>query len=123
MGYVTNYELRTKEKVKIADFIEKIKDIGFDYVFSEEIEDMELDVKDNPDVCYAIDISSSESYKWYENEDDMKELSKSFSDVVFELYGEGEESGDLWLSYHKNGKVQRENAKIVYADFDENKLK
>lgn len=123
MGYVTDYELKTKEKIKITDFVEKVKEIGFDYVFSEEIEDMELDVKDNPDVSYPIDISSSESYKWYENEDDMKELSKSFPDVVFELYGEGEESCDLWLSYHKNGKVQRENAKIVYADFDESKLK
>lgn len=123
MGYVTDYTLTTHQKIKIADFVEKVKEIGFDYVFSEEIEYLELDVKDNPNCEQTLEIASTESYKWYENEDDMKELSKAFPDIVFMLHGEGEEQGDLWLSYHKNGKVQRENAKITYGEFDESQLK
>lgn len=123
MGYVTDYTLTTHQKIKIADFVEKVKEIGFNYVFSEEIEYLELDIKDNPNCEQTLEIASTESYKWYENEDDMKELSKAFPDIVFMLHGEGEEPGDLWLSYHKNGKVQRENAKITYGEFNESQLK
>lgn len=64
-----------------------------------------------------------ESIKWYEHESDMKGFSKRFPDVVLTLHGEGEESGDIWIKYFKNGKMQKVEAQIVFAPFDEGQLK
>lgn len=61
--------------------------------------------------------------KWYYCSVDMKEFSRAFPDVVFRLHGEGEESGDLWDAYFKNGKWQECRADIIYPDYDEEKLK
>ena len=56
------------------------------------------------------------------NDEEMLELSKHFPDTVFCLHGEGEESGDLWYCYYKNGKSQYCPAQIVYEEYDEAKL-
>ena len=64
-----------------------------------------------------------EPIKWYEHEDEMKAFSKRFPYVVFTLRGEGEEAGDIWVKYFKNGKMQKVEAKIVFAAFDEGQLK
>ncbi|MCP1354624.1 hypothetical protein [Aneurinibacillus migulanus] len=63
-----------------------------------------------------------ESHKWYDHEDDMIELSRTFPDTLFELHGEVEEPGDLWRKYFKNGKIQRCPAQITYEEYDESKL-
>ncbi len=60
--------------------------------------------------------------KWYQHEEDMKLYSSENPTVLFTLKGEGEESGDIWIAYHKAGKVQTCKAKIVFDDFDESKL-
>jgi len=39
-----------------------------------------------------------------------------------QLFGEGEEAGDLWNEYFKNGKSQIERAKIVIETYDPSKL-
>ena len=64
-----------------------------------------------------------EECKWYEHEDDMKEFSKRFPNVLFTLSGEGEEAGDIWKKYFKNGKVQVSKARIIVDDFEESELK
>ncbi len=64
----------------------------------------------------------AEPCKWYGHEKDMKAFSRHFPDLVFKLEGRGEEPGDLWVKYFKNGKMQRCHAKITFAPFDENKL-
>jgi len=61
--------------------------------------------------------------KWYESDEDMKWLSTTYPEHLFMLEGEGEESGDLWRQYWRNGKCQHVSAEIVYEDFDPNKLK
>jgi hypothetical protein len=38
------------------------------------------------------------------------------------LIGYGEEQGDMWHEYYLNGKMQRVNAEIIFADFDKTKL-
>lgn len=63
-----------------------------------------------------------EANKWYHHEEDMRAYSKKFPDVVFTINGEGEESGDVWVKYFKNGKMQKEVAEIQLAPFDEGKL-
>jgi len=63
-----------------------------------------------------------DSIKWYEHEKDMRKYSKKHPNVLFKLSGEGEESGDIWIEYYKNGKIQKCEATISFEDYDESKL-
>lgn len=62
------------------------------------------------------------SAKWYGSNDNMREISKKHPDTLFMLSAEGEEQGDLWKAYFKNGKMQMCAAIITFAPFDETKL-
>lgn len=64
-----------------------------------------------------------EHIKWYEHEKDMRWLSLKTPNIVWSLHGEGEETGDLWQKYFKNGKMQVAQARIEYDDYDEKELK
>jgi len=59
---------------------------------------------------------------WYEHEDDMRQLSSRFPDMLFTLSGEGEENEDIWVKYFKAGRMQASYATIVLDPFDETKL-
>jgi hypothetical protein len=63
-----------------------------------------------------------EQTRWYEWREDMTKYSKLHPDVLFTVSGEGEESGDIWKAYIKNGQIQEETAKIQIAAFDPDKL-
>lgn len=95
MGYYTRYELEIhadgKKYIDISDAQEKIKNI--------------VDYDPFQDSC-----------KWYDHEHDMKALSKEYPDTIFTLVGEGEEAGDLWKKYFKNGKVQVCKAVVTYPE-------
>ncbi len=60
--------------------------------------------------------------KWYDNEDDLVEFSQKYPDIVFTLEGEGEESGDIWKKYFKNGEKQIAHTEIKIDEYDESKL-
>lgn len=64
-----------------------------------------------------------EPQKWYDMDDNMIEYSKRYPDTVFELFLEGEESGDIGYTYYQNGKSQECPGIITYAPFDKSKLK
>jgi hypothetical protein len=64
-----------------------------------------------------------EATKWYEHEAAMKELSHRFPKVLFELSGDGEDSGDQWRKYYKAGKTKFVKAQIAFPEFDEDELK
>lgn len=53
-----------------------------------------------------------EACKWYEWEDNMKTLSRKFPQAVFQLNGEGEEQGDIWIAFFENGKKVFRKAEI-----------
>ena len=74
---------------------------------------------------YAIDDFGrcEESSKWYSHQTELKEFSVLHPNVLFKLDGEGEENGDMWHEYYKNGKLQICKASIVYDDFDPALLK
>ena len=72
--------------------------------------------------CFDENGGAEEEAKWYDHEEDLKEFSKKYPDVLFELHGKGEESGDMWVLYVKNGMSHRETAKITFAKFDPAKL-
>lgn len=89
----------------------------------------QYDISENSEeIIEAIENKSGYScigedvIKWYSCRQDMREVSLLFPDTVLVVSGEGEESGDIWKAYYKNGKEQMEKARIVIADFDESKL-
>lgn len=45
-----------------------------------------------------------DSVKFYECESVMRKLSAEYINVLFTVYGDGEEGGDLWVAYYKDGK-------------------
>lgn len=123
MGYYTYYTLETIEnKYKVFDIISYMKEqydnsseckyYAFQYEFESLLED---------DYATYFELYSDEC-KWYEHDEEMIELSLKFPDTVFCLHGEGEESGDIWNKYYKNGKSQYCPARIVYDEYDETKL-
>lgn len=60
--------------------------------------------------------------KWYDCDEDMLLLSSRFQDILFSLYGSGDNSDDIWLHYFKNGRAMFNGIEVVYNDFDESKL-
>ena len=105
MGYYTRYELVPLDSVlDVKDIIEKIREVrGADDEVAETLE-------------YVLNEGST---KWYEHDEDMKAVSLLFPGVLFELSGEGEESGDLWRTYYKDGKMQHSPANTSYPPYNE----
>lgn len=104
MGYYTyfsmNVENATSDDIpKIVEFMKK-KDI----------------------IPYAMeeDFCGSECVKWYQEREDMTEVSLAFPHVHFIVHGEGEESGDIWDHHYLNGMTQELHAEIVMPEFDPN---
>lgn len=67
---------------------------------------------------YLLDdhVNYGESMKWYSHEKDMDALSLLYPNLLFTLSGEGEESGDMWRQYHRNGKNVYVKAKVVFDE-------
>ena len=106
MGYITDYELHTSKPI----YISELNDIT-NYVWDSNIDEKP---KTNNFILYGV--------KWYKHDEDMKLLSKKHPDILFELYGNGEEDGDMWKAYYKNGKSYVVRAIISYPEFDEKLL-
>ena len=60
--------------------------------------------------------------KWYSCDDDMLALSRLFPEFLFELHGEGDSADDLWISYYQDGKMQTCFGKIIYEEYDPDKM-
>ena len=107
MAYNTIYKLKIhKSDTNISEILSQVQKSDFDEMFCT------LDEQGH----------TKDSLKWYDHEDDLIKLSLLFPDIVFDLYGEGDESGDIWHKYFLNGKVQRCFAKIIFDEFDVEKL-
>lgn len=123
MGYNTKYDLEllngdTEVKVPITAYDENdnpVKVYKKTYIFED---DMKKLIQAELGGGHYFD----DDCKWYDHEKDMKNFSKKFPEIVFVLSGEGEEAGDLWKKYFKNGKMQTAYAEITYEAFDEGKL-
>ena len=122
MGYNTRYELNWEPKepakrpcrhcggtgaINIEDAIQEFADTEKSTCSGE---------------CTLAEVTE-ESCKWYDHEAEMKDISRRFPSVLFTLRGEGEESGDVWVKYFKNGKMQSSKAEIKLDPFDPKKLK
>lgn len=61
--------------------------------------------------------------KWYDWKEDMLAVSLLYPNVLFRLSGNGEESGDMWQCYFRDGKYQFCQSIVTYEHFDERKMK
>ena len=107
MGYNTSYDLDLKNAGEKT--LEIIKELRNTY------EDAEFALDENG--------GSYDNAKWYDHEENLVEFSRKYPDVIFILSGEGEEAGDVWKKYFKDGKKQIANAVLVIDEYDESKLK
>jgi hypothetical protein len=102
MGYETSFKLHTKEDGEFEETLHEISDYDwFDYY----------------DGSYQIDA------KWYDYDKHMRELSEIYPGELFKLSGEGEESGDIWEAYYKNGKGVVYRPEIMMPEFNIKDLK
>jgi hypothetical protein len=60
--------------------------------------------------------------KWYHRQEDMRAYSKWYPMTLFKVTGDGEDHGDFWVEYYKDGKMQRCPGKITYDPYDEDLL-
>ena len=112
MGYMTVYTLVVGgEGQEISDGRrqEILAWLEHDENFSSELEDFQE--------------SRMNGYtKWYEHDGDMLRLSRTFPEVLFVLWGEGEAPEDLWKCYYLDGRVQEAPARVEYPPFDPHEL-
>lgn len=99
MGYNTRYKLNWSGSGP-----------SYDRFVSDGAKEPFGDYELTPDDLY---YDNYDEMKWYNYDTDMKALSKSWPTVLFELSGEGEESGDIWTAFYRNGKGVNVRAKIV----------
>lgn len=112
MGYYTNFSLSIHEGSVDLEAVHIALDLIMDCIPSES-----MFYND------GLAIFTQDDTKWYDHDEDCAKLSLSFPDVVFVLHGEGEETGDLWNSYYKNGQCQICRVQLSYPPFDVTKLK
>ena len=109
MGYYTQHDLSiVKGDITIQEIYKQwenneFKFEGFEYYLDE-------------------DGDCSTEGKWYSHREDMVELSKRYKDVVFLLEGYGEDSGDIWKEYYKNGLMQYCPVKMTFDEYNEEEL-
>jgi hypothetical protein len=89
------------------------------------------DISDNPETVqqaiedisqYSFYSGQTDAVKWYDWQKHCKEVSKNFPNLVIKVEGDGEEQGDQWKAYIKNGKIQIAKAVVTFEEFDEAKL-
>ena len=123
MGYQTRYELTTDADEQVAVCPCNTQKSKFCPECGTPFKMIDLSERILQEIVKMLDYDPfNESCKWYEHEADMREFSKRYPVVLFTLAGEGEEAGDLWKKYFKNGKMQIAKAVITYDDFDAKKL-
>ena len=96
MGYYTDFDISGNTE-EVADAIEEIS--GYSW--------------------YGRTMNG----KWYDWHDHCKQVSKMFPNELISVEGDGEEQGDQWKAYFKNGKSQVCKAIVTFEPFDESKLK
>jgi hypothetical protein len=123
MGYYTYYELGVHHK-RDKYAVNSVDCYGVDTTIIKEMarkldsimhgEHSYIDAEPNnfEDVLY-------ESMKWYDHDNDMRELSKLYPDYYFTLRGSGEEWGDWWQKLFRDGELLGAvEGDVIYPDFD-----
>ena len=84
------------------------------------------DLRNNNECAHkALDESgnTNDQTKWYDMDKDMKEFSKKYPEVLFEMERHGESGGDDQCNYYfRNGKKQECWVELKFPDFDPDKM-
>lgn len=67
---------------------------------------------------FEDNLFNDEPNKWYDHDLEMKAVSKVYPEFIFQLYGEGEENGDIWVKWYYKGQMQGGKAVIVRPVLD-----
>lgn len=97
MGYQTDYHLSIEQRNGLP-----LPEENARYIISvlrESCKEASYSLKEDG-------TPSGNESRWYEHKEDLAAFSLHYPDLVFDLYGEGEEAGDLWHLYAWNGKTQ-----------------
>ena len=89
MGYATDFTLtivedpdrELQDAANVIDLLERVTEYN---TWEDEFDGYQL-------------LSS----KWYDHENHMKQLAKSYPKVLFRLRGKGEEQGDIWQMFFR----------------------
>lgn len=104
MGYDTSYNL-TVRGIKNEEEFASLKEAmsghaeGIDSIIGYALDHGSYD-------GYEAEFSNTDCVHWYEHDDDMIAISKLFPDMTFQLSGDGENNGDIWNAYYKNGEME-----------------
>jgi hypothetical protein len=105
MGYYTDYKLIAEKDVELTEeILEEMS--GYDW-----------------EMTSSNQWRPTDSCKWYSSDEDMKKFSEKYPGKLFILEGEGEESGDIWKEYFKDGKYIHYQADYTFPEFNEKDLK
>lgn len=101
MGYKTHYTLEV---------------LGVDELAATKIIADLRDINPEARLAFCSWGGREEPVKWPEWQEDMTRFSHDYPDVVFLLWGDGENGDDFWRAYFKNGVCEEQEAEIVYPD-------
>jgi len=96
MGYYTDFEVSVDDYAIGNDLDKTLKEV----------------------TKYSFRNGYLQEAKWYDWKRDMLTISNAYPEAIFTVEGNGEEAGDMWRAYFKNGKVQVAKAVITYAPFN-----
>ena len=99
MGYYTDFSITIKGEFDKKEMEEKIEEVT-DYCFDEH------------------GNRYHQNCKWYDNVENMTELSKFYPNNLFTVDGDGEENGDVWRRVYHNGRQEDIQVETIYADSD-----
>lgn len=123
MGYYTRFsiEIRTAiTQAKAKEIAAAINRAVFSKDVSEEdwfftLDDYEsANVEDDEKATW--DIMPDDELKWYDWEEDMKEIAKKYPAIEFRVEGSGEDKDDWWVALFKGDRFQ---IKYVEPPIDE----
>lgn len=105
MGYYTDYELSVKGDPGALD--------EFNQVASDRAQTFD-DYHPLDYFVRGVEFNA----KWYYWKDDMEALSKRFPALLFTIDANGENSGDIWRAYIRNGKIKRIEPELTWPKVD-----
>ena len=108
MGYYTHHDLEVDDcEIEMEAIAKTIGEV----------------TNDVDDRWWQAAITGEESCKWYSCHEDMAKVSAEYPGVLFTMRGEGEETGDQWIAYYRDGKhYVDQRPEWEPAPFDESKL-
>lgn len=107
MGYYTRFEGGVSGPTELLEIFKRDADKGATYgEYNMPLED------------WLYEFFGGDTAKWYRWSEDMAQVSSRYPHLLFWLEGEGEESGDIWKAWARNGKVVTAQAKIVFDEPD-----